>query len=80
MAHMYYPGKPFALPKERGNLHRQFWPARKAGREWGVPYRDALRYMLQHPEWCAWVRVRRANGDQQWIYCVNLELYRLAEG
>lgn len=75
----YYPGKPFRLPAQRPRMHRQFWPVRKAARAWGVPYRDALRYMLQHPEWCAWVRVIRANGDLQWVLCVNLDQYQWAE-
>ena len=75
----YYPGKPYQLPKQRAALHREFWPPRKAAREWGVSYRDALRYMLQHPEWCAWVRVVRADRRVVWILCVNLDQYRWAE-
>ena len=77
---MYYPGKPFRLPYEKQKMLRGFWPARAAARAWGVRYCDALRYMLQHPEWCAWVRVIRANGRLEWVYCVNLEQYRWAEG
>lgn len=74
-----YPGKPFRLPYDRGKMHRDFWPPRKAAREWGCSFRSALRYMFAHPEWCAWVRVIRANGQTEWIYCVVLEQYQWAE-
>ena len=76
----YYPGKPFQLPQERARLLRRYWPARRAARAWGVSYRDALRYMLRHPEWCAMVRIRRASGRVEWILCVNVAEYQLAEG
>jgi len=79
MKHQSYPGHPYRLPYDRGKLYGDFWPLRKAAREWGVSFGDALRYMLAHPEWCAWVRVIRADGRLEWIYCVALELYQWAE-
>ena len=79
MQHQYYPGRPYRLPYDRQKMLGNYWPPRKAAREWGVPYADALRYMLAHPDWCAWVRVQRADGRIEWIYCVSLVQYEAAE-
>ena len=80
MEQQYYPGRPYRLPYDRQEMLDTFWPPRTAARAWGVSYPDALRYMLAHPEWCAWVRVQRANGRIEWVYCVSLDLIREAEG
>lgn len=69
----YFPGKPFQLPQQRQRMYLLFWPPRKVAREWGVPYRAALRYMLRNPQLCAWVRVEHADGRIEWILCLNLE-------
>ena len=79
MRQQYYPGRPYRLPYDRHKMLGNFWPPRKAAREWGVSYPDALRYMLAHPQWCAWVRVQRPNRPISWVYCVSLELYKSAE-
>ena len=79
MQYQTYPGRPFRLPKERPQFLASFWPPRTAARIWSCSYQEALRRMYRSPDECAFVRVRRARGTVEWVYCVIADTQKRPE-
>lgn len=59
------------LPKDQHIFELQFWPMRKAAKEWGCSYQTARRWVLLHPEVAVLVRVWSMRSPvPRWKLCV----------
>ena len=76
----YYPGRPFRLPYELQRMYAIFWPPRRAARVLHLSYRKTLQFMVRNPDLCAYVRVIHPDSRMEWIYCLNAEEWKTAEG